>query len=218
MAEDTNNSPGTRQRLIDAAGAFFAEHGFRDATVRDICTAAGANIAAVNYHFGDKEGLYAAVLRETHCAASAHYAADLEGDPGAGPEAQLAGFIHGFMRRLFDTGRPAWHSKLMAREMVEPSPVLDEMIRESFTPIWECLRAIVRALLGSEATDEAVRSCAASVMGQCLHYKHAGHVIRRLSPELSFTAADIERLALHISRFSLAGIAGVRAALEGGRP
>src|SRR4030095_12192205 len=59
----------TRQRLLEAAGEVFAARGFRAATVREICQRAQANLAAVNYHFGDKERLYAAVLQYTfHCA------------------------------------------------------------------------------------------------------------------------------------------------------
>ena len=59
----------TRQRLLEAAGEIFAEQGFRQTTVRDICARAGANVAAVNYHFGDKEKLYSEVLRFAHgCA------------------------------------------------------------------------------------------------------------------------------------------------------
>ncbi|MGH7929608.1 MAG: TetR family transcriptional regulator, partial [Candidatus Binatia bacterium] len=54
---------GTEQRLLEAAGEIFAEYGYRSATVRQICEKAKANIAAINYHFGDKDGLYLAVLR-----------------------------------------------------------------------------------------------------------------------------------------------------------
>ena len=56
----------TRNRLLNAAGEVFAEKGFKSATVRAICDRAGANIAAVNYHFGDKEHLYSEVLRFAH--------------------------------------------------------------------------------------------------------------------------------------------------------
>ncbi len=63
----------TRRQLLEAAGAVFAEAGFRNATVREICHQAGANIAAVNYHFGDKETLYSEVLRYAHGRALEKY-------------------------------------------------------------------------------------------------------------------------------------------------
>src|SRR5690606_21217182 len=56
----------TRQQLLEAAGQVFAEHGHAKATSKEICERARANIAAVNYHFGGKDGLYAAVLEEAH--------------------------------------------------------------------------------------------------------------------------------------------------------
>ena len=51
----------TRTRLLKAAAEVFAEHGYENATVRQICTRAGANVALVNYHFGDKLELYTEV-------------------------------------------------------------------------------------------------------------------------------------------------------------
>lgn len=47
----------TRERLLNAAEALFAEHGFTNTSLRAITTRAGVNLAAVNYHFGSKEGL-----------------------------------------------------------------------------------------------------------------------------------------------------------------
>ena len=56
------NDKATAQRLLDAASHEFARHGFAAARIRDIVEAAGVNLAAVNYHFGDKVGLYHATL------------------------------------------------------------------------------------------------------------------------------------------------------------
>ena len=59
----------TRDKLIEAAGHLFAERGYRAATIRKICRRAKANVAAVNYTFGDKMGLYTEVLRHSVRAA-----------------------------------------------------------------------------------------------------------------------------------------------------
>ena len=61
----------TREKLIEAAGEVFAEVGFHNATVREICALAGTNIAAVNYYFGEKLGLYSEVLKSSILAQQA---------------------------------------------------------------------------------------------------------------------------------------------------
>ena len=56
----------TKVRLIEAAGEEFAGKGFDATRIRTICDRAGANIAAVNYHFGDKEQLYVETVLDAH--------------------------------------------------------------------------------------------------------------------------------------------------------
>ena len=87
MTESTLHE--TRQRLLEAAGEVFAERGFRAATVRVICQRAKANIAAVNYYFGDKERLYTAVLQYAFGCALERYPVLLDLDEQAKPGATL---------------------------------------------------------------------------------------------------------------------------------
>jgi AcrR family transcriptional regulator len=196
-------SPETRDRLLEAAGEAFAEHGFRAATVRDICDRAGANVAAVNYYFGDKEKLYEEVLRFAHRRGAEKF--PTTGTPGASPEEQLSQYIHAFLRRILDTGRPTWPGRLMAREMVEPTAALDRIVSESIGPQSKELEQIVRSLLG-KADESAVQYIMLSIVGQCVFYRHCEPVIIRLMPGWTAGPAEIERLADHVTRFSLAAI------------
>ena len=68
MSRDDNGLE-TTQRLLAAATEVFAEVGYRAATLREICRRGQANLAAVNYHFRDKEHLYAAVVEAAVAAA-----------------------------------------------------------------------------------------------------------------------------------------------------
>ncbi len=206
MADGTESSSDpTRQRLLEAAGEVFAEQGYRNATVREIVARAGANVAAVNYHFGDKQRLYGAVL---------HYAASqairfMGPDPADPPRAagvRLRRFIHSFVSQVLDAGKPAWFGKLVAREMTEPTDALDELVERTIRPNFEALAAIIREIIGGDAPHEIVRLAARSVVAQCVFYHHSRAVIVRLQPDFSVRPDDIERIASHIADFSLAAL------------
>src|SRR5690348_14715618 len=98
----------TRERLLHAAGEIFAINGFRQTTIRDIVDRAGVNVAAVNYHFGDKLGLYTAVLQHWLGAAVEKYPVDGGVPPTAPAPQRLAAFIRAFFFRIMDDGAPAW--------------------------------------------------------------------------------------------------------------
>jgi AcrR family transcriptional regulator len=198
----TELSSATERRLLEAAGEIFAEVGYRAATVRQICEKAGANIAAVNYHFGDKEGLYMAVLRSVPDAHAEKFPADRGLAPGATAGQRLAAYIESLLNRVFDEGRPGWHTKIMAREMIEPTRALDTLVADVALPVHHELAAIVRELLGSKAGEDAVRLCTLSILSQCVYYHHARSVLSRLYPEQEYGSQDIAMLADHITRFS----------------
>lgn len=207
---ETIEQAGTRERIIDTAGALFAAQGFRGTTIRDICGQAGVNVAAVNYYFRDKESLYSEVLQHAHRSCSDKYPMDMGVPEGAGPAEQLEGFVRSFLHRLLDEGRPSWHGKLMAMEMADPTQALDQLVDESIVPMYRTLEGIVRELLGPGAANEDVERCTGSVIGQVLHYKHAKPVIVRMGLWRIAGVEDVASLARFIVEFSLGGIARLR--------
>jgi len=82
MKAQRKGGVATRKRLLAAAGRVFAEKDYRRATIAEICRLAGTNIAAVNYHFGDKETLY----REAKRLSEEDGAADCPVRRDAGPK------------------------------------------------------------------------------------------------------------------------------------
>jgi TetR/AcrR family transcriptional regulator, regulator of cefoperazone and chloramphenicol sensitivity len=208
-------TPETRQRLLDAAGQVFAARGYRQATVREICRRARANLAAVNYHFRDKEGLYTAVLEDAHRRALEKYPLDSPDYEALPPAGRLRIFIHHAVFKLFDEDMSAQRFKLMAWEMIEPTSALDSLVANIIRPMEQRLRAIIRGLLGPGATDEQIRLCQLSIIGQCLHHRHAQPVIQRLFPDQHYGPEDLARLADHITQFSLQALQGLARAQEG---
>lgn len=193
----------TRLRLLRAAGEIFAEQGFRNATVRDICEKAGANVAAVNYHFRDKSGLYAAVVTHYFAAAWDKHPPDGGMPPTAPPEQRLEVFIRSWLWRMMDDGAPAWYGRLMAREMAEPTPAVTEAIVEShIRPHSQLLQKIIAQLL-PDAEPHEVAMTAMSVAGQCLFYFHCRDMIHRLGRSLGFSPNDPDQIARHITEFSM---------------
>jgi AcrR family transcriptional regulator len=205
---------GTRERLLEAAGEVFAQKGFRDATIREICSRAGANIAAINYHFGGKERLYSEVLHYVDSVTSERHPERPPGLESMAPEDQLAWFIRQFMNRLFDSGRPSWHERLINREMVEPTFALDELIDRNIRPRSAVLQRIIRAFLGSNATDPQVQRAQASIVGQCLFYWNCRPVITRVLPQVGVGPDCIDSIAAHVTAFSLHGLRGLRAEMD----
>ncbi|MBS0186701.1 MAG: CerR family C-terminal domain-containing protein [Planctomycetes bacterium] len=217
-ASDPESSADTRARLIEAAGEEFAAHGFAEATVRGICERAGANIAAVNYYFRDKETLYLETLRHAHRYSLEHYPHDGGLKEDAPAEDKLRAFVRAFLAKMLDPNRPGWHGRLISREMTEPTPALTLLIEEGVRPQFAALCAIVRKLAPSLKADR-IEAGAASVIGQALHYHHCNSLIKRLySERVDGFPFDLDFLTDHITQFSLSAFEGLESKATSRRP
>ncbi|MFO0909457.1 MAG: TetR family transcriptional regulator [Isosphaeraceae bacterium] len=129
----------TKTRLLEAAGEEFATHGFELATVRAICQRAGTNVAAINYHFGDKEQLYIQAVLEAHrCSMRPLPVVDIENHA---PADLLRQFIHQFLENVLSlNGLDSWHNTLMLREMLRPTKAC-ENARPRHDPAAVCVVA-----------------------------------------------------------------------------
>ena len=202
MIEANSASEQTRTRLLEAAREVFSQHGFQSATVREICRRADANVAAVSYHFGSKDGLLAEALN--FAPLKAMQLANIQ--TVASPEMRLHLFIRDFMLMLLDETNGSPPCRIMARELADPTPALDKIVREAIAPLHEFLGELLREIAGEKTGEAELRRCVLSIFGQCLFYRHSHPVLQRLHPEMRYDDREIEAIARHIADFSLAGI------------
>ena len=197
---------GTRERILETATALFAELGFRRVTVRDISRAAGVNLAAISYHFGDKAGLYREVVQAAIDAIRGTTEEARREGAGLPAEKRLQAFLRTFVRRLLASGQPRVQ-RLVQREMYEPSGLLDRLVAEAIKPRLEYVSRIVADLLHCPADDPRVLRCVMSIQSQAF-----AAVPNPIAARLGFspTPKDAEAIAAHITRFSLGGIRELR--------
>jgi len=199
----------TREKLLEAAGPIFADRGYQATTIREICAGAGANVAAINYHFGDKLGLYTEVLQQSVRAAQV-LAVHNAPDQNISPEDMLRALIRARLRSINGKDLPDWHSRLLAHEFAQPTPALRQLIEKLARPIHKRLLELIGRIIGLPPNDDNTRLCAISVVGQVLAYVLPGPLLTEVWPELKMTPEQVERIADHIADFSLSYIEDFR--------
>ncbi len=211
----TRRSDGerTKQAILDAATHVFADNGFHDARVVDICKRAGVNPASVNYYFGSKTELYKEAWRHAFQLSIKTHPPD-GGVPASAPaEERLRGNIRAIVHRIMDPA--SLDFDIGRQEMSSPTGLLSEIMHRSIEPLHDDLLRIVRELIYSEASDDEARLCAMSVQGQCfgllmpIRSRRCNNKQTRRSggPHIPYEA---DTIAEHIFQFSLAGIHAVR--------
>ena len=209
MTDLKTKSEKTRNRLLTAASRIFAEKGFQESTIAEICEQAETNIASVNYHFRDKETLYLEAWRFAFNRELKLYPPDGGLSPDAPAELRLAERIRALINRVSDDN--SYSFAIINKEMAQPTRLLSDILEKEINPQRLQMLDLLKECLGQDASDEQIHYCHTSIMGQCFqllrlkHMKSARH-FRSPARDLSDTKAFAE----HVVQFSLAGIQAIR--------
>jgi AcrR family transcriptional regulator len=187
-ARPTADAPGdrgerARTRLIVEASRIFAEKGYAKASTREICVAAGLNVAAIHYHFGDKDGLYRAVLH----------------GPIQGIASQLAGFddpglslrdsLHRLLGPFVGADAPPDAQaddgvRLYLREMLEPTPVFAAAIAQHIGPVHARIAQLLSRHIGLREPDDDVHRLVFGLIAMAHDYCMSCEFMRAVAPRL----------------------------------
>ena len=193
----------TRQSILKAAAEVFSEVGYQAATTREICSRAGVNVAAVNYHFRDKLTLYTELLTS---AVLTLETPDKTLIASQAPEDALRMFLLKMCEGLGNPGRPLWHVRVMMHELGNPTPGLRAVVEHVIRPNVMVLCTIVGRIIGRPPTDLRTRLCAHSIIGQVVHYIQSRPVLDLLWPEWDRSPNNFKEIANHIADFSIAAL------------
>ena len=213
----TANSPPlkTYQRLLITASRIFAEKGYQDATIAEICEQAGTNIASVNYHFGDKENLYLEAWRYAFQQDLKAHPSDGGVDQNTSAEHRLKGRILSLIARIADPNSHFF--AIVHKELAHQTRLLEKIMEQEINPERKAMNKLIRELLGSHTNEQQVQFCHASIIGQCFHLLKVKHIkLNEETRRYVLSMDDAEAFAEHVVEFSLAGIRAMRQQNEPG--
>ena len=204
------STDNTRDRILLAAGPIFARQGFRKTTVREICDAAGVNLASINYYFGDKQHLYTETLLQAQQIQAQQFPEPVF-DSSTPASEKLQKIIKTLLHRLMAMQSEPWQVRLIMREILQPTPSSQDLVERRFRPFFELLLSVVDELVGVRLANSQRQQIGFSIIGQCLHYRTSAEMISIMISELEFQRDfQVDQLTEHITLFSLGAIEGIR--------
>jgi AcrR family transcriptional regulator len=162
-------------------------------------------VASVNYHFGDKRGLYITCLRHAQSCSVEEMILPKWPEDFSPPD-KLRAFIHAMLESKLASARPGWHLELMLREMARPTDACREIVEDYIRPMAETLAGILQELRPGSTWDRQSWLIGFSIVSQVLFYYVHQPVVRILMGPEAFESLNVEVLTDHITRYCLAAI------------
>ncbi len=152
----------TREKLLTCAGQLIAANGYEATTSKEICRLAGTNLAAVNYHFGSRDGLYEELLRLVHRhLMNLDAIQDIEASDAA-PREKIRRFLAIFLRQTLIEN--SWQLRVWARELLHPSPMFARAVTQNIVPKRDLMLKIFAEYTGLSVEDTRLRGVVISFM------------------------------------------------------
>ena len=165
----------TRRRILETALDLFAAHGYEGASTRQIAEGAGVNLPAIQYYFGNKEGLYRAIIEDIVADTERHMAEVLPrvraalDDPGAAP-AELSELLCQTLESFVTvvTSGPQVESRrlIFARAEVEETPGLERLHENGMRQIFNPCVALFARIHGKSEADPEMTMRTMALIGQ----------------------------------------------------
>ncbi len=187
-----------REKIIVAALEEFVEHGYAGARIRNICAAADVNLAAVNYYFGGKEGLYKAVLGFSFSLPDPFEDFRQGVENHLAPETLLFNLTVSFLKNTSSkSALYRYRYRLIVREMISPCKHFPKMFIPGLIPRFELLKSAVGQLRGMKPDDPDLTTETLLLLAQCLFFFNKP-VIGGITGDADFGLKHAEEIARRI--------------------
>lgn len=196
----------TRAALIEAALHLFGRKGFDGASTREIAARAGANVAAIAYHFGGKAGLRLACVEAIAAEIDTILPADgaaLLPERAEEAAAVLERLLHAAVRFVAGPGPAQDFAVFLLREITMAGPLVDPIYERIIGPRHRMLCRLWGRATGLDPESEGVRLAVFAMIGQVIYFRVGQPmVLRRLGwdaigPERAAAIADLLAGNLH---------------------
>lgn len=200
----------TKERILEAAEALFAERGFEGVSVRDITQAAQTHLSAVNYHFGSKKQLYVEVFRQSVLPKMRSVAENLSlfsEDEELKAEETVSLMVRSILSRPLHELAGIRAVTLIAKEMLHPSEALDMLATEHIKPTISRIGKLLLRDRSITLPESELNLCVLSIFAQCMYFTIARAPVSLITGR-SYDEDLKEELVRHITRFTMNGLKG----------
>ena len=201
----------SKDRILYEAETLFAERGFYSVTIREITQAARCNLAAVNYHFGNKQNLYMEVFRCLWKPRAQRVLARFESVLATQRELTLQGILHAvaeaFIKGPLSDEERLRHSQLMIREMARPTEAFEMVVGDVIGPFQGKLVELIRPFMPRDMEWEALLLHIQSIIAMVIHFNFARNPVMRITGR-QYDDRFKDELVKHVVQFSLSGLNG----------